>query len=326
MMGSYQRNSMQDGNQNPDPALGLLIKLVKVLGLVPETATERISGFVGSLVYRLAGRHRAIAIDNLTMAMGDQIDAGQIRRIVRRVFHNLCRMVFEIGWSLRLSQRDVGRWFAIEGAHHYRQVFASGRGVLFVLSHFGNWELLPCIAALMGHPIHIVYRPLDNPLLERFIRFLRFRFGAGAIATHPRGDRAMARVIRCLRNGEGVGMLMDQNVDWYEGVFVDFFGRRACTSRSAAMLAARTGAAIVPCFIVRQGRRFKGVFGPVLEPSRTGDGRRDIEDTTQAFTAVIEAAVRRRPDQWFWVHQRWKTKPYCRLPRTLDPANGEIIV
>jgi len=313
-------------DRTSDPALGLLIRLVQVLGLVPEAAAERISRLAGNLVFGLAGRHRTVALDNLTMAMGDRLEAWQRRRIGRQVFHNLCRMIFEIGWSLRLKRRDIEKYFAIEGAHHYRQVFANGRGVLFVLSHFGNWELLPCIAALMGCPIHIVFRPLDNPLPDRFIRLLRFRFGAGAIATHPRSDRAMARVIRCLRNGEGVAMLMDQNVDGYEGVFVDFFGRRACTSRSLAMLAARTGAAIVPCFIVRRGRRFKGVFGPLLEPVRTGDSRRDLEDTTQAFTAVIEAAVRRRPDQWFWVHQRWKTKPYCRLPRTGDSANGEIIV
>ncbi|MGA7145389.1 MAG: lysophospholipid acyltransferase family protein, partial [Desulfobacterales bacterium] len=125
-------------------------------------------------------------------------------------------------------------------------------------------------------------------------------------------------IIRCLNRGEMVALLMDQNVDWYEGVFVDFMGHRACTNKGLALLALKTGAPVVPCFMIREKKGFRAEFGPEISTLKTGDKQKDIEVNTQEYNKIIENVIHRYPDQWFWIHQRWKTKPYQPWPRKTD--------
>jgi len=181
---------------------------------------------------------------------------------------------------------------------------------LLLTAHCGNWELLSVLGAMVKIPQSAVMRPLDFKPLDHFIFNLRTRFGGKMI---PK-QRSFRKIIRSLNRGEMVYLLMDQNVDWYEGVFVDFMGHRACTSKGLALLALKTGVPVIPVFMIREKSGFRAEFGPEIVTVKTGDRQKDIENNTQEYNKVIENCIRRYPDQWFWVHQRWKTKPYQPWP------------
>lgn len=285
--------------------------LFKCLGLIPRKWAAKIAAFMGKILFLIDGKHRRIAIDNLTYAFGHQQSPYETRIVARQVFINLVRVVFEIGWSLNLDKKQLLRHFTINGHANIKKAYEKGKGVLVLTAHFGNWELLTVIVAMLNYPLSIVYRPLDFKPLDRFFINLRTRFGGNVI---PK-QRALRAILRSLGRGEMVGLLMDQNADWYEGVFVDFMGHRACTNSGLALLALKTEAPVVPVFMVREKEGFTAKFLPEIPLQQTGDKTRDVEDNTQQYNKIIESFLRQYPDQWFWIHQRWKTKPYCSWPR-----------
>jgi KDO2-lipid IV(A) lauroyltransferase len=288
--------------------------LLKFLGLFSRRWVARIADFLGGILFNVAKKHRRIVLDNLTYAFGHEKQPEEIEKIARQVFINLVHVVLEIAWSLQLDERHLSKHFKIDGYHHIKKAYEKGKGVLVLTAHFGNWELLSVIGGMIKFPQSVVVRPLDFKPLDHFVFKLRTRFG-GKIMPKQRSFR---KIIRRLHRGEMVYLLMDQNVDWYEGVFVDFMGHRACTNKGLALLALNTGAPVVPVFMVREKSGFRAEFGPEIITVQTGDRQKDIEINTQEYNRVIENVVRRYPDQWFWVHQRWKTKPYQAWPRKTD--------
>jgi len=290
---------------------GTFEHLLKLIGLVPRKLAQRIADSLGRMLFCVDKKHRDIAIDNLTYAFGHEKQPEEIKKIARQVFINLVKVVFEVGWSLHLKESQFAEHFKINGFRHMKNAYEKEKGVLALTAHFGNWELLSIIGSIIKFPINIVVRPLDFKPLDHFIFNLRTRFGGKII---PK-ERSIHTIIRSLRRGEIVLLLMDQNVDWYEGVFVDFMGHRACTSKGMALLALKTGAPVVPVFMVREKSGFRAEFGPEIFTVKTGDRQKDIENNTQEYNRVMENFIRRYPDQWFWVHQRWKTKPYQAWPR-----------
>jgi Kdo2-lipid IVA lauroyltransferase/acyltransferase len=291
----------------------MVCALFLLLGGLPKKWRHRLAISSGRLLFALDRKHRRIALQNLKLAYdGEKSDVERLA-IARRVFENLFHLIFEIGWSLRLPADELPRHFSLSGTEWCRQAMDKGKGVLYLTAHFGNWELLPIAAHLAGIPARIVYRPLDAPFLDRFFKEGRTRFGAKVIPSRPRG--AMYKIYRELKHGHPVAMLMDQNVDWYEGVFVDFFNHRACTNRGMALLALKSGAPVIPAFMIRTPEGFHAAFGPELPLIQTGDSIKDIEMNTAQYNRVIELYARRFPEQWFWVHQRWKTRPYKPWPR-----------
>ncbi len=282
--------------------------LFRVLGMMPKK--QKLGQALGRLIYRLDGKHRRIALENIARAFPEKTPA-QAQQLARRAFENLGQVPFEIGWSLNHKGPALFRRFRIQGWEHIRQAYEKGNGVLVLTAHFGNWELLTVIAAMLGYGLSIVYRPLDFAPLERFIVRLRTRFGGKLI---PK-KKSMRQVLRSLRHGEMAALLMDQNVDWYDGVFMEFFGIPACTNKGMALLALKTGAPVVPCFLAREQNGFVGVFLPEVPRIRTGDKFKDIEQNSLLYNRTIEAMIRQYPPQWFWVHQRWKGKPYRPWPR-----------
>lgn len=290
--------------------IGTFEHLLKLIGLFPRKWAVRFADLLGRMLFCVDKKHRDIAMDNLTYALGHEKQPEEIKKIARQVFINLVKVVFEVGWSLHLKESQFAEHFKIDGFHHMKSAYEKGKGVLALTAHFGNWELLTVIGEIIKFPINIVVRPLDFKPLDHFIFNLRTRFGGKII---PK-ERSIHTIIRSLHRGEIVVLLMDQNVDWYEGVFVDFMGHRACTSKGLALLALKTEVPVVPVFMVREKSGLRAEFGPEIVTVKTGDRQKDLETNTQEYNRVIENFIRRYPDQWFWVHQRWKTKPYQAWP------------
>lgn len=276
-----------------------------LLGLLPRNAAAAFCRTLARLWFALDRRHRRIAINNLTYVFGYEKSPVEIRAMARRVFVNIVWLLYEIGWAYRTPAAEIERSIRFSGLAHLRQAWEKGRGVLVLTAHLGSWELLVSAAAMLGYPVNIVYRPLDAKPLDLFFRKLRGRYKAQLL---PKA-RAMRPLLKALRQRELVGILLDQNARRREGVFVDFFGKPASTNAGLALVARRTGAPVLPMFLVREGRRYRMVIEPEVPLVATGDKAGDIRANTRRYNQALESVIRRYPEQWFWVHQRWKRKP-----------------
>lgn len=295
-----------------NPVLTSLISaLFRLLGLLPHFIAKFLAKTFAGLWYKSDSKHRNIAIRNLTLAFGDIKTPEEIQLLARKSFYSISLIPFEIGWSYRLGLNDLKEHFEIRGLHHIQEALAKGKGVLCLTAHMGNWELLPVVAPIANFSAGILYRPLDFLPLDAFFIRLRSRFGTQLI---PKTG-SVRKIFKQLKSGNVVAFLMDQNVDWYEGVFVDFFNQRACTSKGLSLIAIKTKAPVVPIFMVRENNHYIIEFSQELRLIQTGDLTHDIEANTTQYNQTIEDIIRRYPDQWFWVHQRWKTKPFCTWPR-----------
>lgn len=255
--------------------------------------------------WALPGR-RAVVRQNLALAFGRERSAEEITLLCRLSFQHLGMTAVETCAFFFVPLDRLRSLVRVEGMDHLRSAMARGRGALLLTAHFGNWELLATSHILTGYPLSVVVRPLDHPLLNRLVARLRARSGAEMIEKR----RALPSVLAALGRGRMVGILLDQNSSRREGVFVPFFGVLASTSKSLALLALKTGAPVVPVFIHREpDGHHRVVVSPELPMASTGDRERDFITATAAFTRAIEEAVRRRPEQWFWAHRRWKTRP-----------------
>lgn len=282
--------------------LALCTPLAVVLAFLPARLGLWTGRRLGDLAWLALPGRRAVTLDNLTRALGGERSTGEIGRLGRRCFEHLgmnlveaCVLLFRTPATL-LARVDVA------GLEHLKAAAAEGKGILVLSAHYGNWELLVASHALTGLPASIVVRPLDDPLLDRVVMRLRARTGVELIGKR----RGLRDIVEALRRGRMVGVLLDQNASRAEGVFVPFFGHPASTSRSLAVISLRTGAPVLPMFIRRQadGRHLLEI-GPALPAPAAGD----VVGYTASFNRAIEEATRRAPEQWFWIHRRWKTQP-----------------
>lgn len=283
--------------------------ILAVFRMIP-TPLRRVL-FIGAfrLFYHLVPRQRMIAAHNLKRAFPEKSDE-ELHRIVRGVYRNLGIVAAEFFDIPYLTKENITALVETEGVENCERALAKGRGVLLFSAHFSNWELEAAATALLIKPAVVIYRPLDSPLLEHLV--LQVRSATGNILL-PK-ENAMRPLLRTLKQNGMVGILIDQNMAWYEGVFIDYFGRPACTTDGLALLAMHTGAPVLPAYIVRlPDGRYRLVFGPEVEVTCTGERDADALANTQRFTEAIERIVRRYPDQWLWVHQRWKTRR-CQIP------------
>lgn len=295
----------------------ILIKFLVVgLGRLPKKVQKGAADVIGLLWFRIDTRHRKIVLNNIFQAFPGKYSSREILILAKRIFKNISLMIFEVGWFFKLPIDSFPRYFTLKGLDNLKKAHEKGKGVIAVTCHMSNWELLVAGAAMSGFHFYGLYRKLDFKPLERFILEARQRLGTVMI---PLGG-ASRKLDDLLKNGGVVGTLLDQNVDWYQGVYVDFFDRVACTHKGVASLAMRTNAPVVPVFIVRGEKRFVIEFSPEILPSQTGDRTLDIEINTQNYIRAIEAIIRRYPDQWFWAHNRWKTKNFCPWPRQEKPG------
>jgi KDO2-lipid IV(A) lauroyltransferase len=286
----------------------LLRAAAALLAALPLGVALRVGELGAWLVYALDRPHRRIGMRNLAIAFPDK-SAEERRSILRRCFLNLGRMVAELAHLPSLTAEQLREMVRFEDEAWWEEAIGWERstGVLVLSGHFGNWELLVFAHGMRGHPVHMVHRAIANPLIDRWLHQLRSRAGTRLI----RKSAAARDVLHALRERALLVLPFDQNSTRGQGVFVDFFGLKASTSTGIARVALRADAPVVPVFIVREGRGARHVVRvlPVVQVERTGDFEQDVRRNTERFSAVFEEMVRRYPDQWLWMHKRWKTRP-----------------
>ncbi|MGA2599335.1 MAG: lysophospholipid acyltransferase family protein [Bryobacteraceae bacterium] len=256
--------------------------------------------FYTFLLDRAIPRLRRVGMQNLELAY-PEMPEHERSQIIDGVFASIARLLAVFARFPGINRQNVSEWIRYEGLEHFQEAKKRGKGVLFATAHMGNWELSAFAHAMMTEPMNIVVRPLDNPAIDSVIEQHRQLSGNRII-----GKRDAARLIfRALHNNEAVGVLIDQNTSLAEGVFIDFFGRPACTGVAFAKIAAHTGATVIPGFAIWSAAEEKYVlhFYPPVEI--TGDAHAD----TQRIHAALEQVIREYPDQWLWIHRRWKTRP-----------------
>lgn len=280
--------------------------IVRCLGALPRPMARALAMALARLVYAAHPRFRRVGLRNLEIAFPEKSE-GERRRILRGVFDNLGRLLAEVCLFPRYTRENVGQVAIYDGFENFEAARARGKGVIFMTAHLGGWEVGSFVHSLLGNPMHVVVRALDNPYLDRMATDYRSRHGNGVI---EKADFARG-LLAALKAGETVGILMDQNMTPPQGVFVDYFGEVACTAGGPAKVALRTDAAVVPAFTIwdSERRRYRIHFDPALPLVRSGDEEADIVANTALFTRVIEDYARRYPEQWLWVHRRWKTRP-----------------
>jgi Kdo2-lipid IVA lauroyltransferase/acyltransferase len=276
-----------------------------VAGRAPLPLALWVGRRLGDLAFALLARRRRIALANLARAY-PELPLRERRRIARRASQHLGMTLLELPRLLAAPLDATLARITLEGAEHLHAAMTAHGRALMLTAHLGNWEILCAAHRLTEYGLSIVVRPLDAPWLDAFAERARRRTGVEVI--DKRG--ALRPVLEALRHGHMVGILMDQNTARREGVFVDFFGHPASTSRSIAVLAIRTGAPIVPIFARRRadgGHRV--LIRPALPMPVSNDAEAAVVELTARCTLEIERAIREAPDQWLWSHDRWRTRP-----------------
>ena len=281
---------------------GLRVLMSLTRRLAPARASQ-VGDVLGALVFHVTGMRKKLVMEHMVRVFGMTRDSEALRALSRSVYRQLGRTAVEHARLLAGRTADLRDRLAVSGEDHIVQARKGGRGVILITGHFGYWELLGATVAMLGYPITVVAKKLHNPAVDRLVHARRERLGM-AVATM---DKAPAAVFRALRRNECIGLLADQDAG-AGGVFVDFLGRRASTYQGPALFSLRTGAPIVPCFIIRSGpERHRVCFETPIEAIPTGDEPADIARITQAYTDVLARYIMDYPDHWFWVHRRWKT-------------------
>jgi KDO2-lipid IV(A) lauroyltransferase len=279
--------------------------ILSSLEVAPIRIANRLGTFYARALDLALPRLRRVAEVNLRLAYPDRGDAWR-RKTVDGIYTSIGRLLVAFARFPKIGKSEVGDWIRYEGFEHFERAMAKGRGVLFATAHLGNWELSAYAHGLMTVPMSVVVRPLDNPLIDRMVEKRRALSGNTLFS-----KRDFARsILQALRRNEAVGILVDQNSSVENGAFVPFFGRLACANLTFARLAARSGAPVIPGFAVWQSeeRRYVLRFYPPVEI--TGDAAAD----TARIQAAVENAIREYPDQWLWIHRRWKTRPEGEAP------------
>jgi Kdo2-lipid IVA lauroyltransferase/acyltransferase len=280
--------------------------LVTVLGLLPRSWARGVGAALGGLAWHALPRLRRVGLANLAMAFPEKNDAER-EHILRTEYTRLGWQVGEFCQMHRYTRKNTERRIRYEGLENYLAASAAGRGVLVITGHLGAWELSSFYHSLMGHPMSMVIRRLDNPYIDAMVNRIRCMHGNRVL--HK--DNFARSLIAAMHAGDTVGILMDTNMTPPQGVFVPFFGKLACTGSGLARVALKTNAAVLPGFLLweESEQRYVLHFGKQVELVRTGDNEADAIACTARFTAAIEDWIRRYPEQWLWVHRRWKTRP-----------------
>jgi KDO2-lipid IV(A) lauroyltransferase len=280
--------------------------LLKFLGALPRKSAIAIGKSTAHLLYRLNKKLRFVGHRNLELAM-PELSQPQRDAILKGVCDNLGRLLGEFSQFPKITRENLSDLVVYDGFENYAQAAAKGNGVLLLTGHVGAWELCAFAHGMYGHPLSFLVRPLDNPRLDNLISRYRQLSGNSIINK----NKSVKDVLTKLRRGSDVGLLIDINTLADQGVFCDFFGRPACSTTGLAVFALRSDAPVVPGFLIWDEKLNKHIlrFEPEIALIRTGDFKEEVQLNTARFMQAIEDCVRRHPEQWLWIHRRWRTRP-----------------
>lgn len=285
--------------------------LAGALGSLPRPLARKIGAAIGAIAFAFTPQLLRRARANLQLAFPEK-SLTEREQILRRLYRNLGWLLAEFCQMKGYTAENCRDIVSYDGLEHYLAARAQGKGVLILTGHLGAWELSSFYHSLMGYPMSMVIRRLDNPSVDRFVNGIRCMHGNQVL--HK--DDFARGLLASMRLGETVGILMDTNMTPPQGVFVNFFGRLACTASGLARVAMKTGAAVIPGFLLWEESlgRYVLRFEPPVPLIATGNQEADVIANTALFTKTLEDCIRKYPDQWLWVHRRWKTRPEGETP------------
>ena len=283
----------------------LLLWMARRFRGLPGPASLRVGEALGSLARVLSPRHYAIVMTNLRIAFGGEKEESELRRLASACYRHLGKSLMEFIRLPAFTRDDIKRLVELRGKEHLEAALAAGKGAILLTAHLGNWEMIGARIAAEGYRLSVIARAQRDDALTGLLRGTREVTGMRVL--HQ--EVAVMGALRALRRNEVVGILLDQNAG-DDGVFVDFFGRPASTAAGAALFALRTGAAVLPSFGWRlPDNTHVAVMEPALPLISTGDQAGDVRANTAQYTRAIEEHIRAHPEQWFWLHKRWKSRP-----------------
>ncbi|MFH1846377.1 MAG: lysophospholipid acyltransferase family protein [Candidatus Omnitrophota bacterium] len=275
-----------------------------LIGVVPRKIALAIADFLGRIAFKMLNKHRNKAMENLS----EVLHCGEDRsaKIARGVFINMAKNGIDWIRSLSLKWGFVNKIVTeVSGLDRLDKALESGNGAILMASHFGNWELMSIYLTLRGYNGAIIARRIYFHKYDKILNQMRTRFGVKVIYR----DESPKKILNVLKNGQILGMLADQDVDSVSGVFVDFFNRPAYTPSAPVKIAMKTGALLVPAFMIRKkDDTYKLIIEEPIDAGSSDGSAEEIIKYTQAWTAVLEKYVKEYPEQWVWIHDRWKTK------------------
>lgn len=283
----------------------LLLLINKIILLLPLDVSLLIGKFSGFLAYLFLPRYSKVARENLKITFKNEKSIKQINKIARDVFLNLGISAAEV-LSMPKIKRQIDKKIYAVGFEKIDKALSNGKGAIMLCSHFGNWELLPAYFVAKGYPSNVIARRIYYEKYDEWVRILRNNTGVNVIFR----DESPRKIVEALKNNELLGILPDQDIDSIEGIFVNFFNRPAYTPIAPVALAMKMECPILPCFIIREkDNRHKIVIEDPLELKAGNSKQQDLAENTQLWSNMIESYIRKYPQQWVWMHSRWKTKP-----------------
>lgn len=278
---------------------------LKCLTILPRPVARWAGATFATAAYLIRPPLQRVAMINLRLAFPDWTDIRR-KKVIQGMIRQIGWMAGEFSQFPKYTRENIKRIVVIDGLENFEAARRRGKGILFLTGHMSAWELAPFAQALYGYPLHFLVRPIANHRVDALINNYRCRSGNQPIEK----NRAARSILKIMGEGGTIGVLSDHNTS-HENVFVNFFGVPAATTSGLARIALRTDAAVVPGFLLWDSeiRKYRLCFQPAVELARTGNEEADILKNTARFTCVIEDYIRAHPDQWLWVHKRWKTRP-----------------
>ncbi|MBL7157132.1 MAG: lysophospholipid acyltransferase family protein [Candidatus Omnitrophica bacterium] len=275
-----------------------------IIAILPLRLGLYLANLAGGIVFAVAGKERKEALNNLRSSFPEKSDS-EIEEIAKKVFSNLCKNAVELINTYKLNRKNLDRWIKTEDLEKAERALSKGNGIIILASHFGNWELLSFCFTLRNHATSVIARRIYFDKYEHFINRVRRSKGVKVIYR----DESPRKILKALKNNEVLGILADQDIDSVDGVFVDFFGKPAYTPKAPVALAFASGAPLVPAFVVREGNSRRLVIGDEINLVEKSNKEETIKFNTQRWSRIVESFIRKYPEQWVWMHRRWKTKP-----------------
>lgn len=285
--------------------------IFQIMAFTPLGLGRLMGKTLGIIISMLPLARLRVSMENIRHTLGSSMTDSEVVRLNRGVYKHFGQTFFELAHIFRMNSKNLDKYVVFEGSENLSKALAKGQGVFMLSAHLGNWEMITAAVSIRFGGLSAIASPQHSPSVNRLINTIRTRFGMEVI---PK-KKGLKRMMSAVKQNRIVGILLDLNAKWDQGVFVDFLGRPSCTNKGLAIMALKMGTPVIPGFSIREKDGLYHIYlGEEVKLIRTGDRTRDIEENTALFTRIIESYVIKYPDQWLWVHRRWKTLPYCPLP------------